>query len=340
MKVLDFSTTHSQISDWIINVPNSNPVNNLHDIFYNKTGKLVQIWTGAGQTGTQLTETTDYTLGGAFTDADFPTSISPDVGYTTIAITNATYHNTDLYVTFYPIADVVDAETRNTDTYWTFATAGGADYDVLSVAANLWIKFTRDASTQYDGNLPDASATQHVGQRIAIQSIGPGTGDIGYTTQSSQTIGGGAASTVVHRGTGILYLLSDGSNWVIQNTGPWDTYTDSIVKDIEKWPDDRCKNGQLEYYSDNVTEAALQAELVKLLPNVLDTASVTGQYTAGGADYVACHLVRTTSTNFNLEVLSSGVRSTRTINTDGSSGTWNDANATGLFFRIAQSTWR
>lgn len=113
MNVLDFSTTNTEVLDEILNVPDANPVNLLHDIFYNKTGKLVQIWTAAGKSGTQLTEGVDYDIGSIFPDGSLPTSISPDVAYTTVAITNATYQSTNLYVSYFPISDIINARRFN-----------------------------------------------------------------------------------------------------------------------------------------------------------------------------------------------------------------------------------
>lgn len=113
MDFLDFSTANSKVDDFIINVSDSNPVQLKHDIFYNKTGKKVVISTGVGGGGTVLTETTDWVSGGAFPDGNLPESISPDVGYTTISIVNSFYHSTVLYVSFYPIADVINVEKFN-----------------------------------------------------------------------------------------------------------------------------------------------------------------------------------------------------------------------------------
>ena len=113
LQIVDFSTTNSQVIDEIINVADSNPIRLEHDIFYNKTGKKVVVSTGAGGSGTVLTETTDWVAGSAVSDSLFPTSISPDVGYTTLAILNATYHDTDLYLSYYPIADTFNATRWN-----------------------------------------------------------------------------------------------------------------------------------------------------------------------------------------------------------------------------------
>ena len=111
--ILDFSTSNAQITDEIINVSDSNPVTLEHDVFYNKTGKLVEIYTASGGGGTQLTEGTDYDVGGTYPDGSLPSSISPDVAYTTISITNATYHDTQLYVSYYPIGDLFQASRWN-----------------------------------------------------------------------------------------------------------------------------------------------------------------------------------------------------------------------------------
>src|SRR6056297_878314 len=113
MTILDFSTTNTQITDEVVNVSDSNPINLDHDTFYNKTGKLVEIYTASGEGGTQLTEGTDYDIGGAYSDGDLPESISPDVAYSNISITNATYHDTDLYVNYYPLGDIINAVKLN-----------------------------------------------------------------------------------------------------------------------------------------------------------------------------------------------------------------------------------
>ncbi len=111
--ILDFGTTHTRTDDEVINVPDANPVGLDHDIFYNKTAKWCSIYTGAGFTGTHLVGGTDFDLGGIFPDGSLPESISPDVAYTTISVTNATYQNVDLYVNYYPISDIISAARWN-----------------------------------------------------------------------------------------------------------------------------------------------------------------------------------------------------------------------------------
>ena len=116
--VLDFSTSNAQVVDEIINVSDANPVTIKHDTFYNKSGKAVLISTGPGGTGTVLVNpldgASDYTPGDAYTFPEpYNTTLAGDVGYTTIAITNAAYHSTDLYLSYYPIWDLLYAARWN-----------------------------------------------------------------------------------------------------------------------------------------------------------------------------------------------------------------------------------
>lgn len=206
MQVLDFSTSNSQISDEIINVPNSTPVNLQHDVFYNKTGKLVVIRTAAGGGGTLLTETTDYTIGSAFPDADFPTSISPDVGYQTVAITNATYQNTDLYVAYYPIMDIVNATRWNTEIKYN----AGGDFDISASNQTYDLTDVRSYPAGYVF-------------RVSWYD-GDGSNTFSFTGGGSSTINNIAYTEWVGEGTGHLDLRYLGSDkFEVINSGEvWD----------------------------------------------------------------------------------------------------------------------
>ena len=221
MKTLDFSISNSQIADEIINVANSNAINLLHDVFYNKAGKLMEIWTGAGGTGTQLTLTTDYTVGDAYTDGDLPTSIAPDVAYTTLSIVNAGYHSTDLYVSYYPIGDIINASRWNTDIPVQALTATAAAYTITSVLNNVHLTFTRDGSARVI-TFPDATESDHTGQRIAIKVVGAGAGNVSLASVGGQTLGGQTATDWDFDGTGTVIFVSDGVNWELDCNGIWD----------------------------------------------------------------------------------------------------------------------
>jgi hypothetical protein len=76
-----------------------------HDRFYGSTD--LRIWTGASETGTQLIENTDYTLGGI--DSNLTTRSGFNV-YSTVTITNVTYQSGTLYFIYRATADLIVAE--------------------------------------------------------------------------------------------------------------------------------------------------------------------------------------------------------------------------------------
>lgn len=195
-QIVDFSTENAQVTDEVINVANSNPVNLYHDIFYNKTGKLVVISTGAGGGGTVLTNVTDYTIGGAVSDSFFPVSISPDVGYTTVAITNATYHNTNLYVSYYPISDVFKAARWNNDTALvgelkayagSTAPSGWLECDGSAISRAVYKRLFDVIGTAYGAG--DGSTTFNLPNAQGVGLVGAGSQTIGGVTYGGSAVG-------------------------------------------------------------------------------------------------------------------------------------------------------
>ena len=85
MDKLNYLNTGTLISDEAITVTGSAQYL-AHDCWNN-----LELWTGEGGTGTQLTVDTDYTLGGY--DAY-------NHGYNTVAVTNAAYDGETLYATY------------------------------------------------------------------------------------------------------------------------------------------------------------------------------------------------------------------------------------------------
>lgn len=229
--IVDFSTTNSQVTDEVINVPDSNAINLAHDLFYNKTGKLVVISTAAGGGGTVLTITTDYTLGGIFADADLPTSISPDDAYSTVAITNATYHNTDLYVAYYPISDLYRAGRWNT--------LSSPDEDAaLDISAS---------NQTYDLTIPRGQPQDY--EFIVRFTGGDGSNTFSFTNDGGATINNIAASEFIGRGTGCLHIRWDKANNNLKvlnyvwdrdagNFGSSDTFKKNIDGTLEQTIDD------------------------------------------------------------------------------------------------------
>ena len=97
--------TGHQITDEVINRADSTSLPLGHDTILND-GTL-EIWTGASGTGSQLTLTTDYTLGSE------DTRLSTEAGetvYTKLAIVNGAYQSTNLYVTYKTVGDYASVE--------------------------------------------------------------------------------------------------------------------------------------------------------------------------------------------------------------------------------------
>jgi len=233
MAKLNWSTTNSQITDEIINVSSSAAFSLIHDVFYNKTGKLVVISTASGGGGTVLTSGTDYTIGGAISDGDLPASISPDVAYTTIAIINAAYHSTDLYVSYYPLGDYVEAE----------------DFTQLAIGIRLTAKDISSANQTTDLTVYEPGGSSYVqdGTKIHVSWTG---GDATYYHKFTTTSGwklyndfvnlapGDGSSTFAWcgYGSGGLTLIKDEANsrWIVETDGCFDKYT-SGTQTIKKF---------------------------------------------------------------------------------------------------------
>lgn len=210
MIFLDFSETNSQITDEIVNVPDSNPVGLVHSLLYNKAGKLVVISTAAGGGGTVLTDVTDYVIGGIYSDGLLPSSISPDVAYSTISIVNATYHNTVLYVSYYPITDLFSAAAINDNIGDGFnSPAGATKYYANEVVKTM---FWTVGASDVDLDLP--AAANIPGGELVIIRVDSGAGIGSIVPDGSETING-EASVNMPAQYNKLHIKSDGTNWVV-----------------------------------------------------------------------------------------------------------------------------
>lgn len=214
MQVLDFKETHSQYTtNGAINVANANPINLDKDIFYNKLGKYFELWTGPNGTGTQLTEVTDYALGGEYPDEYFPYLITPDVGYTTLAITNAIRQGVDLYPLYYPIMDIVNSEKWNEldakvstlpfyETFTASKTIGDAEY--INV-----LNFDLSGNGNLVCGLPNPAI--RINEIFIIKAFG-GSRGVDDLTMSGDNIAGVVASTFkIHDGQ--LMAISNGTDY-------------------------------------------------------------------------------------------------------------------------------
>lgn len=137
---LDKNLTGTAISDEIHEDVGASAFNLDHDTFFGSTD--LEIWTGPGKTGTQLTETTDYTLGGEDTRL---TSEAGKSVYTQVTVTNGTYQSGTLYFTYKTVGDYVEAEDPN-------LTWGKLKYlnDIINGGFPIWQRGTSlDASAAY-----------------------------------------------------------------------------------------------------------------------------------------------------------------------------------------------
>lgn len=114
MKVnLDLAGTNSDndIVDELKSNVGSDAFDLTHDRFFG-TVALLRIWTGAGETGTQLILDTDYTMQGL--DSDLTAEAIVQV-WSQVKIENVTYQTGNLYFNYHAAADEVDAEDFDID---------------------------------------------------------------------------------------------------------------------------------------------------------------------------------------------------------------------------------
>ncbi len=127
MKVnLDLAKTNSSniIADELLSNVGSSAFSLEHDRFFGSTD--MRIWTGAGETGTQLTDGVDYSLQGL--DSDLTAESVASI-YSTVIILNATYQTGNLYFNYHAAGDEIDALDRYTiapplNTNFTVVTSG------------------------------------------------------------------------------------------------------------------------------------------------------------------------------------------------------------------------
>jgi len=196
MKVnLDLTAAAAEnlISDELKNNVGAAAFNLDHDFFYGDTE--LEIWTGAGKTGTQLEEDTDYTLAGI--DANLTARAGRNV-YTTVTIDNVTYQTGDLYFTYQAAADYVDADDRykvvRASSYWELTSGGvfkvyttdtGASSVKIDSLGGLdidtsegWYIYDDSGAGLYCGAIGDIIINSASGSNITLQALGIGNVEI------------------------------------------------------------------------------------------------------------------------------------------------------------------
>ena len=246
MKVLDLSNSHAEFVDEIINVPNSNTISLVHDVFFNSVGKPFEIYTQAGEGGTKLVDSTDYVVGTPNTLTEVVNVVSPDTPYQTLSIVNATYHNTDLYLRYFPIVDFANSEKWNNDIPWlelsaidnfTFQKRREYRYN------KLYLMFTRQVTIKTI-TLPDPTDDFWRGVEIMISVEGSGAGDVTIQGPNSNVIYAPGRSwnttSLTYNGNGSIIFKSNGVNFDVISHGIWDKKVsisgadiDTLIKNID-----------------------------------------------------------------------------------------------------------
>jgi hypothetical protein len=189
------------IADEIINRASSTAAALVHDTILDDSS--IEIWTGAGGTGTQLTEGVDFTLNDI--DSDLTTEAGADI-YLTMAIINGTYHSTDIYVSYKTVGDFNDAADVN-----------DLASDINTLQSDYFVFEDFDISSA-DQSYTIPSASDNAKRAIRISWSG---GDGTYDLTITGTING--YSSWVGQGNGSITIHSDGSAWYADNEGVFDS---------------------------------------------------------------------------------------------------------------------
>lgn len=132
----------------------------LYRLPFGRLFTLYDIWTGASKTGTQLTSS-DYTAAGESTQA---ASIKSETVYSGFQITNASYHNIDLYATITWVGNIGTEENfpyfQKSDTVEDWDSTESSAYDsaeVIVKKATLHFMSTGEASNSNKNPLSPAN---------------------------------------------------------------------------------------------------------------------------------------------------------------------------------------
>ena len=172
-------------------------------------GSSVVVRTAPTGGGTLLALTTDYTLGGQ--DARLTTEAGTDI-FTTLAIVNGAYHNTDLYVTYSTVGDFAEAE------------------DINELSGSVTVAGNYSVQTEHTVNVNANSATitipagLRIGRRITVRKLGT-------VETTSVDIARSGSEVFTSASLTSLPIFGNGGNWIIEKVtatrweivGGWET---------------------------------------------------------------------------------------------------------------------
>jgi len=161
-----------------------------------------EIWTGAGKTGTELTENVDFIVGGESARAG---EIKGESVYSGFQITNSGYHSTTLYATILFVGTIVDTSSKNL----VNVISKSADYTISDYTDEV-IEVTTGAS-DVTITLPDLALWK--GRKIWIYKVDDGAGQVIIESAGSDTITRADLTQVT--------LTSKGDRWGIEALSVW-----------------------------------------------------------------------------------------------------------------------
>lgn len=186
-----------------------------HDYFWG--GADLEIWTGAGKSGTRLTEGAgnDYTLGGdTTTRATALTTESGKTVYKTVTIVNVTYQTGNLYFNGEYIAD----DNRWDDVMYRHrhvnANDLSADHTIVATDRYDLYRVTTGSSLKTI-TLPTASSMDD--QVLKIRKEDSGTGCVKIDPDSAETINGISLIFLFNQ-YDTIEIESNGTEWFIVNS--------------------------------------------------------------------------------------------------------------------------
>lgn len=185
MARLDIYLAGYDVTDEVINRSSTSSLKLDHDTIRGTAD--IEIWTGAGGTGTQLALTTDYTVAGE--DTRLSTAVGGGISvYTTLAIVNGAYHSTPLYVSYKTVGDYASVSSSRLIQIGYKEITG--NYTVTANDRTIIVNTASAVTITLPEGLP-------IGSDIDIMRLVASTNAVTVARSGSETIEGGT-SFVTH----------------------------------------------------------------------------------------------------------------------------------------------
>ena len=169
----------------------------------------IEVWTGAGKTGTQLVLNTDYQFQNQDTDYTAKTGATVYSGWS--LINTATYNGVDLYFNYTIVGSYIDAEDINKITIdvQTVSTSTTISTDV-NATQHIYLA-TTGAS---DKTITLDAAADRQDEMFTFKKVDSGAGALIIDGEGAETIDGQATIKIYKQNTSVS-IISDGTSWYI-----------------------------------------------------------------------------------------------------------------------------